>query len=94
MSLDRAFVSQALQARSVTVGAAFEAAPGVSTDTRTIGDGDLFVALVGERFDAHDFVKGALDKGASAALVARPVEGGRCGETDLLREGPIRLPCI
>ncbi|MBE0595582.1 MAG: UDP-N-acetylmuramoyl-tripeptide--D-alanyl-D-alanine ligase, partial [Gemmatimonadales bacterium] len=29
---------------------------GVSSDTRTIGEGDLFVALVGERFDGHAFL--------------------------------------
>lgn len=44
---------------------------GVSTDTRTIKPGDLFVALVGMRFDAHDFLKEAKEKGASAALVDR-----------------------
>lgn len=44
---------------------------GVSIDTRTIKQGDLFVALVGARFDAHDFLQEAKDKGASAALVER-----------------------
>jgi UDP-N-acetylmuramoyl-tripeptide--D-alanyl-D-alanine ligase len=43
----------------------------VSTDTRTIEDGDLFVALVGERFDAHDFLKDAVAKGATGLVVAR-----------------------
>jgi len=43
----------------------------VSTDTRTVGDGDLFVALVGERFDAHDFLKDAVAKGAKGLVVAR-----------------------
>lgn len=46
----------------------------VSTDTRTIDPEALFVALVGERFDAHDFVAQALEAGASALLVSRPVE--------------------
>jgi UDP-N-acetylmuramoyl-tripeptide--D-alanyl-D-alanine ligase len=75
MSLDRAFIQSALSGRSATVGAAFAAAPGVSTDTRSIGAGDLFVALVGERFDGHDFVNGALQQGASAALVSMRVDG-------------------
>jgi UDP-N-acetylmuramoyl-tripeptide--D-alanyl-D-alanine ligase len=45
---------------------------GVSTDTRQIGAGDLFVALAGERFDAHDFLADAVGKGASALIVAKP----------------------
>jgi len=43
----------------------------VSTDTRQIGDGDLFVALKGDRFDAHDFLADAKGKGAAAAVVRR-----------------------
>lgn len=43
----------------------------VSTDTRTIESGDLFVALVGERFDAHDFLKDAVAKGATGLVVSR-----------------------
>lgn len=46
----------------------------VSTDTRSIQPGDLFVALKGERFDAHDFVAQALDAGAVAAMVSRMVK--------------------
>ena len=42
----------------------------VSTDTRTIGPGDLFVALAGERFDGHAFVAQARERGAVAAMVA------------------------
>jgi UDP-N-acetylmuramoyl-tripeptide--D-alanyl-D-alanine ligase len=45
----------------------------VSTDTRTVGSGDLFVALKGESFDAHDFVKDAVAKGAMAVVVSRPM---------------------
>ncbi len=46
---------------------------GVSTDTRTLGDAALFVALRGPNFDGHDFVPDALARGASAAIVARDV---------------------
>ncbi len=45
---------------------------GVSTDTRTIKAGALFVALTGPNFDGHDFVEAAAQKGAAAALVAKP----------------------
>jgi UDP-N-acetylmuramoyl-tripeptide--D-alanyl-D-alanine ligase len=43
----------------------------VWTDTRTIEPGDLFVALVGERFDAHDFLADAVAKGATGVVVSR-----------------------
>jgi len=42
---------------------------GVTTDSRAVKAGDLFVALKGERFDGHDFVGRAKDQGAAAALV-------------------------
>ncbi len=44
---------------------------GVSIDTRTIREGDLFVALKDQR-DGHDFVGMAFEKGAAAALVSKP----------------------
>lgn len=43
----------------------------VHTDTRTLQAGDLFVALRGERFDAHDFLPQAAQSGAVAVLVQR-----------------------
>src|SRR5260363_2132 len=43
----------------------------VSTDSRTVAPGELFVALKGERFDAHDFLPEAVKRGAVAALVSR-----------------------
>jgi len=52
-------------------GPAGWSATGVSIDSRTVAPGDLFVALAGPSFDAHDFVGDALRKGAVAALVAR-----------------------
>ncbi|HEX5438767.1 MAG TPA: UDP-N-acetylmuramoyl-tripeptide--D-alanyl-D-alanine ligase [Gemmatimonadaceae bacterium] len=43
----------------------------ISTDTRAIGEGDAFVALAGEHFDAHDFLAGAVECGACALVVSR-----------------------
>ncbi|MEP3673301.1 MAG: UDP-N-acetylmuramoylalanyl-D-glutamyl-2,6-diaminopimelate--D-alanyl-D-alanine ligase [Hyphomicrobiales bacterium] len=43
---------------------------GVSIDSRTVGEGDLFFAIKGDRFDGHDFVDGAIEQGASLAVVA------------------------
>ncbi|MGA8277065.1 MAG: UDP-N-acetylmuramoyl-tripeptide--D-alanyl-D-alanine ligase [Rhodanobacteraceae bacterium] len=45
----------------------------VSTDSRTLAAGALFVALPGEHHDAHDFVGAALQSGAAAAMVAREI---------------------
>ena len=47
----------------------------VSTDSRTVGPGDLFVALKGDRFDAHDFLGDVAARGAAAALVAHVPAG-------------------
>lgn len=46
----------------------------ISTDTRTTAPGALFVALRGERFDAHAFLAAAEAAGATAVMVSRPVE--------------------
>jgi UDP-N-acetylmuramoyl-tripeptide--D-alanyl-D-alanine ligase len=62
-------------------GAAPVEATGYSIDTRTLTPGDLFFAIRGERFDAHDFVADALSKGACAAVVAS------AKARDLLPEG-------
>ena len=62
----------AMAARAVggsVVGAAVHFSR-VTTDTRALAPGDLFVALKGDRFDGHDFVTHALANGAAAALVA------------------------
>lgn len=47
------------------------AVSGVSTDTRSLRPGDLFVALRGQRFDGHDYVEAALEAGACGAVVER-----------------------
>ena len=49
---------------------------GVSTDSRAVAAGELFVALRGEHFDGHEFVAAAKERGAVAALVdAQAAEG-------------------
>ena len=48
----------------------------VSTDTRKIEPGSLFIPIKGERFDGHDFIDKALQLGAAAALTERPDECG------------------
>lgn len=46
---------------------------GISTDTRSIQAGNLFVALVGERFDGNEFAAQAVAQGATALLVSKTV---------------------
>lgn len=46
----------------------------VVTDSRDVGAGDLFVAIVGERVDGHDFAARALAAGASLVIAERPVD--------------------
>jgi len=46
----------------------------VSTDSRKIAEGDLFIALEGQRFDGHDYVQAAFEAGASAVLIHRDLE--------------------
>ncbi len=46
----------------------------ISTDTRTIGQGDIFLALSGDNFDGHDYAQMAVDKGAVAIIVERALD--------------------
>ncbi len=71
--LPLALVLSATRGRLVG-GPAPEVLHGVSTDSRTVARGALFVALKGENFDGHDFVAQAFARGAGAALVARELE--------------------
>jgi len=70
MSLAEA--AAAMGARTVGDQERFE---GVSTDTRSVGRGELFVAIRGERFDGHDFLAAAKERGATAALVDEKYSG-------------------
>ena len=50
----------------------------ISTDTRKITAGSVFLALKGENFDGHDFAPDAMKLGAEAVITERPVEGAKC----------------
>lgn len=45
---------------------------GISIDSRNIKKGELFIAIKGNNFDGHDFIKEAIDKGASAIIFDNP----------------------
>ena len=65
--MDTATAARAVEGRLIGANVRFTR---VATDTRTLVPGDLFVAIKGERFDGHDFVGAAQERGAAAALVA------------------------
>lgn len=48
----------------------------VSTDSRSLSEGALYIAIVGERFDGHDFICQAVAKGAAVVLVSNPQAKG------------------
>ncbi len=61
-----------------------ELVQGYSIDSRTVGKGELFFAVKGERLDGHDFVEQALEKGAAAAVVRKAQLGRYPEKTRLL----------
>jgi UDP-N-acetylmuramoyl-tripeptide--D-alanyl-D-alanine ligase len=65
------------EAEAATLGQASQAfaVNGLSIDTRTLKEGDLFVALKGDNRDGHDFVRAAFDAKAGAALVTHAPDG-------------------
>jgi len=46
---------------------------GVTTDSRKVVPGDLFIALIGENHDGHDYIDIAMEQGCAAVMVSRPV---------------------
>ncbi len=64
---------------------------GVSTDSRTVRAGDLFVALSGDKFDGHQFVASAFEKGAVAAMVKADADGCHLPNKPLVKVGDTRI---
>ena len=60
---------EAAAARVVPADIPLPAVSVIGTDSRTIGHGDMFLALRGERLDGHDFATAAVDRGAAALCV-------------------------
>ena len=59
-----------LEAPASAAGVGTLVAQGYSIDSRTVGAGELFFAVRGERHDGHSFIEGALERGAVGAVVA------------------------
>jgi UDP-N-acetylmuramoyl-tripeptide--D-alanyl-D-alanine ligase len=69
-TLDR--IAAALESEAVgRLPRGAETLSGVTTDTRKIGKGNVFLALKGERFDGHDYLRDAVRDGAAAVIVSR-----------------------
>lgn len=66
------------------------AATGLSIDSRTVKDGDLFIALKGDHGDGHAYVRQALDKGAVAAIVSVLPEDALEGDNLILVEDTLK----
>ena len=60
--------------------ALFERYPAVATDSRRAGEGTIFFALRGDRFDGNRFALAALDAGAACAVVDDPAVAASAGE--------------
>lgn len=69
-----------------------DAFAGITTDTRKVQAGDLFVALRGEKFDGADFAAGALRAGAVAVMLPEPVSDAHRKEFDRMSGAVIGVP--
>jgi UDP-N-acetylmuramoyl-tripeptide--D-alanyl-D-alanine ligase len=78
----------------LTQGSASAIATGVSIDTRTLKSGELFFALKGPRFDAHDLLEKAIDAGALALVIHRRPEGWQPPASIALIEVPETLAAL
>lgn len=58
----------------------------ICTDTRNFKKGSVFVAIKGENFDGHSFVKTAQEKGAAASITDHKIDGCRCIVVEDTRE--------
>ncbi len=58
---------------------------GVSTDSRKINAGDLYIPLSGERFNGHHFIAQAIEQGAVAALIDQDVDAALVRRLPLIR---------
>ena len=70
----RYFVNETAEMTNGTAYGENAVITGITKDSRTVNKGDLFIALSGERFDAHDFVAQVAKSGAAAALVERKLD--------------------
>jgi len=73
------YIREAVSGRLAGTGSAL--VKGISTDSRSVREGDCFVAISGEKFDGHEFVAQVLEKGAAGVVIRedRVHQGGLNG---------------
>jgi len=71
--MDKTTLSQIASAIGASQPAVDTEVTGVTIDSRTVEPGWLFVAIIGENFDGHNFVNAVLENGAAAAICSRPM---------------------
>lgn len=86
-----AHIADALAARWLTPPTASPVTPGVCTDTRAITPGSLFIALRGEKHDAHAFLEQAITGGAAMLLIDRAEAFDRVRDLALARQVAVIL---
>lgn len=80
--------------QGVLLQGTLESVIGVSTDTRSIQPGNLFVALVGATHDGHDHIGAAIARGATALLISRSIEVPDGIATILVRDTLLALGAL
>ena len=50
---------------------------GFSQDSRKVSNGMMYIPIIGERFDGHDFIQSAFDNGASAIITDRVIDDNK-----------------
>ncbi len=73
-------ITQAVRGKLGGCGKSSVRVSGLSSDTRTLSPGDIYVALRGDRYDGHDFTDEAVRKGAAALMVARSALWAQTGK--------------
>jgi UDP-N-acetylmuramoyl-tripeptide--D-alanyl-D-alanine ligase len=76
-------------ARGELIGTPRGAFTGVSIDSRSVGDNEIFVAIKGDRMDGHDFAAAALAAGAGIAIVSRVDDAMRAAGALLVVDDPL-----
>jgi murE/murF fusion protein len=66
----------------------------ICTDTRSVGRGDCFIALRGARFDGHEFLNEAANRGVSAAVVSQPTQSANNSPSVALLQVPDTLTAL
>lgn len=89
--MDLQAAAQAMEGRLFPEAAGAAAFSAVTTDTRRLQAGELYIALRGDHFDGHDFVDQAFERGAVAAVVA---QDGRLAEVSDKTSGKLSRPLI